>query len=229
MMFAAPCAFAQNTTGVFGPEVTPGSRAFEVRVAVVPGTDGRSDRFASRIHFQQSVTDDLRLRTVLQGADTPTDDFNFDFIQFEAQYQFLEDDVHGWDSAVRLDFQIADGSANQIGINWTSDIPLNSRWSLRGIVLAAVQIGPRRQDGLFLQTRGSISYKLKSGHQLQLQVFNNYGPTANFMDFDNQSHSLGPGFAGKIGEGWSYEASALFGVTDATPTADLRIFLTKSF
>ena len=99
---AASNANAQNVGGVFGPEVTPGSRALEFRTAFAPPSDGRPDRITSRLHYQQSVTDNLRLRAVVQGADTNTSGFDFDLVQFEAQYQFLEDEKAGIDSACLL-------------------------------------------------------------------------------------------------------------------------------
>lgn len=222
-------AFAQNTGGVFGPEVTPGSSAFEGRVAIAPGSDGRDRRFASRVHYQKAISDNLRLRAVVQGVDTQANGFEFAFVQLEAQLQFREDEIHGWDSAVRFDAQFADGGADLIGINWTSDIFLNDRWKLRGILMGAVQVGSERRSGAFLQTRSSISYKLDSNYQVQLQMFNNYGSSADFADFRDQNHAVGPAVSGKLGKDWSFEASALFGVTDAATDTDLRIFLTKAF
>lgn len=230
LLFLIPTAQAQNTGGVFGPDVAPGSQALEWRTTVAPGSDGRSDRVASRLHYQRSATDDLRLRAVLQGADEPAadSDFDFDFLQLEAQWQFREDEESGWDSALRLDLQIAEGRANLLGLNWTSDIPLGGVWRARGILMTAVQLGPQRGDGLFLQTRASISYGLGNGTRLEVQSFNIYGSTKGFGDFNDQNHAVGPAVAGKFGRRWSYEASVLFGVTDATADADFRFFISRS-
>jgi len=226
----AATASGQNTTGVFGPEVTPGERSAEVRVAFAPRSDGSEARVASRIHYQHAVTDTLRLRAVLQGADRPGgSDFDFDFVQFEAQWQFLEDETHGWDSALRLDGQIAQDRADLTNLHWSNDVPLGESWVLRGILLAGFQIGDSRASGLFLQTRASLRYKLSPNYSLQVQVFNLYGSTANMPAGQNQNHSVGPAVAGKLGRGWSFEASTLFGVTRAAPDADLRLFLTKAF
>lgn len=227
-LLTSPHVFAQNTGGVFGPEVTPGSRAFEARFAAAPASDGRPSRFASRVHYQQSVSENLRLRVVVQGADTPGDNFDIDFVQFEAQFQFREDEIHGWDSAVRFDVQLADDRADFFGVNWTSDFYLSDRLSFRGVLLGAVQLGSERTNGLFLQTRTSLRYKLTPDHQLQLQMFNNYGSSADFQDFGNQDHSIGPAVSGKLTQGWSYEASALFGVTSAAPDTVLRVFVTRT-
>ena len=227
----APTAYSQNTGGVFGPEVTPNSRALEWRTSVAPGSDGRSDRIASRLHYQQTVSDDLRLRAVLQGADEPAagSDFDFDFLQLEAQWQFLEDEKDGWDSALRLDLQLAEGRADLLGLNWTSDVILGGPWRARTVLLTAIQLGSQRADGLFLQTRTSLSYALGSGTQLQLQSFNIYGSTDGFGDFSDQNHALGPAVAGKFGRKWSYEASLLFGLTNATADTDFRLFISRSF
>lgn len=226
----ASVASAQNVGGVFGPEVTPGSRALEFRTAFAPPSDGRPDRITSRLHYQQSVTDDLRLRVVVQGADTNVSGFDFDLVQFEAQYQFLEDEKAGVDSAVRLDVLINDDvGPNLVSFNSTTDVPLGERWVWRGVVLAQVQFGPDRSDGLFLQTRSSLRYKINKAVNIQAQVFNFYGSTADFPDFRDQVHSVGPALAAKLGQGWSVEASTLFGLTNASSDVDFRVFLTKSF
>jgi len=166
----------------------------------------------------------------VQGADTNVSGFDFDLVQFEAQYQFLEDEQHGIDSAVRVDLLINDNvGPNLVSFNSTTDVPLGERWVWRGVVLAQVQFGEDRSDGLFLQTRSSLRYKINKAVNIQAQVFNFYGSTANFQDFDDQVHSVGPAISAKLGQGWSVEASTLFGVTDATADVDFRIFLAKSF
>ncbi len=223
-------AIAQNVGGVFGPEVTPGSKALEFRTAFAPPSDGRPDRITSRLHYQQSVTDNLRLRAVVQGADTNVSGFDFDLVQFEAQYQFLEDDRHGIDSAIRVDLLINDDiGPNLVSFNSTTDVPLGDRWVWRGVALAQVQFGDDRNDGLFLQTRSSLRYKVNPALNLQVQVFNFYGSTADFPDFRDQVHSVGPAISAKLGQGWSVEASTLLGLTNASSDVDFRIFLAKAF
>ena len=223
-------AAAQNVGGVFGPDVTPNSRAIEFRTAFAPPSDGRPDRITSRLHYQQTVTDNLRLRAVVQGADTNVSGFDFDLVQFEAQYQFLEDEKAGIDSAVRLDVLINDDvGPNLVSFNSTTDVPLGERWVWRGVVLAQVQFGDDRADGLFLQTRSSLRYKINKAVSIQAQAFNFYGSTADFPALRDQVHSVGPALAAKLGQGWSLEASTLFGLTNASSDVDFRVFLAKSF
>ena len=226
---ATGAAAAQNVGGVFGPEVTPDSKAIEYRIAASPGSDGRPGRVASRFHYQQTVTDNLRLRAIIQGADTATSGFDYDLVQFEAQYQFLEDETAGFDSAVRFDAVIRDGRPDILSFNWTNDVPLTERWSVRGLTLAQVQVGDDRADGLFLQSRFSAAYRATDRYRLELQLFNFWGTTDDFQDINDQNHSLGPAIGVNIGQGWAIEASTLFGLTNATPDADFRLFLVKSF
>ncbi|MEM7004903.1 MAG: hypothetical protein AAF498_03405 [Pseudomonadota bacterium] len=225
----SPVAFAQNAGGVFGPEVTPNSKAAEVRFIFAPASDGRPDRFTSRFHYQQTISDSIRLRGVIQGADTSTSDFDYDLVQFEAQWQFAEDEDRGWDSALRLDLQIADDRPDLIALNWTSDVLLSERFFVRGIAQGGFQIGDNRQDGLFLQSRFGLNYRTDPGYTFQIQVFNFWGTTSDFQDLNDQNHSIGPAVSGPIGEKWSFEASSLFGLTDATADVDLRLFLTRKF
>lgn len=229
LFFLDQSAFAQQTGGVFGPGVTPGARDAEVRVSFSPADNGRPDTLASRFHYQHSLTDNFRLRGVVQGRGAPIGGFDYDFVQFEAQWQFRDQAIDGWSSALRFDLQFAGDQRDLVSFNWTSDVPLSEQLTFRNIILAQVQFGDGAQDGLFLQTRSALKYKLNSTFTLDLQSFNIYGSTAGFPDFDQQNHALGPALSGKLGNGWSFEASALFGVSAAASDADLRLFLVKSF
>lgn len=228
LVCASP-AMAQNVGGVFGPEVTPDSKAVEFRTAVSPRSDGRPGRIATRFHYQQTVTDNLRLRAIIQGQDTNTSGFDYDAVQFEAQYQFLEDEEAGFDSAFRFDVLLADDRPDLVSFNWTNDVKVSEKWSLRGLMLAQVQFGDLRNDGLFLQSRFSAAYRATSRYRLEVQLFNFWGTTDDFQDINDQNHSLGPAVGINIGKGWAVEASTLFGLTDAAPDADFRVFLVKSF
>ena len=227
LVFTLP-AMAQNTSGVFGPEVTPGSRAFEFRTVYSPSTRERGDRFASRFHYQQSVSDNLRLRGLIIGSNRQGAGFDFDVVQFEALYQFKEDEINGWDSALRLDFQHGKNRPDLAGLHWTNDFKLNDRWGLRAVLLTAIQTGNQRNKGVFLQTRSSLRYRTDTGHTLQLQMFNTYGSTANFPGFNDQVHTIGPAISGKLTQGWAFEMGALFGFSDRASNVDFRFFLSKS-
>lgn len=222
-------AEAQQTGGVFGPNITPDSQAVEFRVAFAPSDDGQPDAIASRFHYQATATDTLRFRAVVQGRGAPADQFDFDFVQFEAQWQFRNAEEHGWTSALRLDLQLADERRDLLGLNWTSDFKLSEKLTFRQVLLTAVQLGDQAQDGLFLQTRSALLYKISQNYSLQLQSFNLYGSTENIPEFDRQNHGVGPALSGKIGNGWAFEASALFGVSDAASDVDLRLFLVRNF
>lgn len=229
LMAAALPARAQNVGGVFGPEVTPASQAIEFRVAAAPRSDGRPARITSRFHYQNAVSQNLRLRAIVQGANTNTSNFDYDAIQLEAQYQFLENEKAGFDSAFRFDLLLAQDRADLVSFNWTNEFPIGERWAIRALGLAQLQFGPDRQDGLFLQTRASLAYKTNRKLTLEIQVFNTYGSTADFPGFDGQNHTLGPALIYKLSQGWSLEAGTQFGVTNAASDADFRVFLVKNF
>lgn len=229
LLVLAPVVHAQNVGGVFGPEVTPGSEAIEFRTAFAPPSDGRPDRITSRFHYQKSITDNLRLRGVVQGADTDIGGFDYDAVQLEAQYQFLEDEAAGFDSAIRVDLLIADDRPNLVSFNWTNDVPLSDHWSIRNNLLAQVQFGNDRGDGLFLQSRASVTYKVNKVYNFQIQTFSIYGSTDEFPAFRDQNHSIGPAVFIKFDKGWSVEASTLLGLTNASSDIDFRIFLARSF
>ena len=71
-------AMAQNTGGVFPPDVNEGHKSAQYRIAA----NLDNDRFAQRLHYQQAIDGDLMWRIVGQTRETATSDFDFDYVQF---------------------------------------------------------------------------------------------------------------------------------------------------
>ncbi|MEO0981213.1 MAG: hypothetical protein AAFX03_01010 [Pseudomonadota bacterium] len=231
LAFAATPASAQSLSGVFSPDVRPGSKAAEYRMAFTPSDDGDPDAFAARLHYQQSVTDNLRLRGIVVGEENDDGAFAFDSVQFEAQWQFREDDIHGYDSALRFDFEVgARGVPHEVNLNWTNQIFLGGPWFLRAIATADVEYGDDSDPGVEFGTRFGLNRRLGGGYRAEIQMFNSYGSTADFPGFDDQRHVVGPAITGPIGDSpWSFQASTLFGFSEAAADLDARLFIIRSF
>ena len=215
---------AQQTGGVFSPEINEGREAWQYRSAFNPDNDG----FAQRLHYQRAIDSDFMWRVIGQTVKTDDSDFDFDFIGAELFWELSDDDPdYRW--GVRFDAQFRDDDrAQQIGFNWLNQFYFDNGWGARAILLTTVQFGENSADGIGLQTRASVSKSLSKGRSVGIEWFSVYGTTSDFSDFDDQSHALGPRYSFPIANGWSVFAGALFGVTSGAPDSELRFWLTRS-
>lgn len=222
---ASPAAFAQNMAGVFGPVVDEGHSSAQYRL----GHDPDADRFAHRLHYQQSLNGDFMLRGVIQSRETAESDFDFDFIGAELFWQ-LTDDGQDWQSGLRFDVRLRDDDRpGNIGAHWSNQWALGDGWRARAVIMSFLNFGDNAPDGVFLQTRGQIHKALDGGNGIGFEIFSAYGSTENFADFDDQIHQIGPYISIPVTKDWEVFASALFGATDATSDANLKFWLTRSF
>jgi len=218
-------ALAQNTGGVFGPVVNEGHALLQYRATYDPDTDG----LAQRLHFERALNGEMMWRIVAQARRTDNADIDFDFVQGELFWQLTDDDKN-WQSGVRFDGRIRDeGRPGLLGVNWINQIRLSPQWSARFIALSAVNIGADAPDGVFIQTRAHLAYRLPAGHSIGVEVFNAYGSTADFRGLDEQSHQIGPFAAINVTKDFQVFAGALIGLTGASADQELRLWFTKSF
>ena len=222
-------AAAQNTGGVFPPMVNDGHKSAQYRIAINPDNAAGETGFAQRLHYQQSLNGDMMWRIVGQTRKTADSDFDFDFLQAELFWE-LSDDDDQHKTGLRFDARLRDENrAEQLGLNWSNQFNFENGWSARALVLTAVQIGDNAADGVSLQTRGQIARKLESGASLGVDMFNSYGRTGNIGSFDEQSHTIGPFVSTPIGNGLSIYAGPLFGISEAAPDLEARLWLTRGF
>ncbi len=216
---------AQNTGAVFRPGVTEGHSSAQYRATFDPDSDG----FAQRVHYQQSLNGDLMWRVVGGTRKTMDSDFDPDFLQAELFWELSEDE-DTWRTGFRFDLGArTDNRPANFGMHWTNQIALGDAWTARFIVLSGFDFGENSRDGIFLQTRASIAKKLDNGVSLGAELYNFYGSTSNFGGFEEQRHQVGPFASIPLTDSLSVYCGALFGVSNATPDQELRLWLTKSF
>lgn len=224
-LITAGSAAAQNTGGVFGPAVNAEHRSMQYRVTYDP--DG--DLLAQRFHYQQALDGDFMLRGVVQGRKTADSDLDFDYLQAELFWD-LGEDGDSWRQGLRLDLRVRDDDRpSTVGLNWTNQWALAGSYRARFLVLTSVDAGDNARDGLFLQSRGSLVRRLGNGPLVGLEIYNSYGSTDRIPPFEDQRHQAGPILDASLGAGRSLYANVLFGLTEATPDAELRLWLTLSF
>lgn len=230
--FSTFSADAQTVGSVFGPGVDEGERQWEYRIGIAPdeGFDGDA-AINQRLHYQHALNDSVRLRGIIQGANSNQGDLEFRFVQGEILWQVIEKTPNGNQGGFRFDFRLNEGDdgANQFGLNWTSQLDLDNGWHLRGLVLFDADVGDRARDGIFVETRVSASRKLDNGLRVSLDSFNDYGNTdAGFGSFDDQQHLLGPTVSGPIGDqGWGWYAGALFGLSESASDSEFQFRIAK--
>lgn len=224
-LFATPMAAAQNTGGIFSPVVNDDHRSAQYRVTYNPDTEG----LAQRAHYQQSINGDLMWRGLVSARKTSDSDVDFDFVQAELFWE-LSDDDDRWKRGLRFDARIRDDDRpGLLGMHWTNQFPVTDNWNARFVALSAIDVGDDARDGVFLQTRGNVFTRLDTGQTVGVEVFNSYGSTDDFRDFEEQTHQIGPFASFPVAEDWSLFTGALLGLTDASADAELRLWLVRGF
>lgn len=225
--FAAttPLAMAQNTGGIFPPMVNEGHKSAQYRVSYDPDSEGLSQR----VHYQQAINGNLMWRGLVSARKTDESDVDFDFVQAELFWE-LSDDDDAWKTGFRFDARIRDDDRpGLIGIHWTNQFPVTENWNGRFVALSAFDVGNDARDGVFLQTRGNLFTRLESGQTVGVELFNAYGSTNEILDLDKQGHSIGPFASFPVSDRFSLFTGVLFGLTDASADAELRLWITRGF
>lgn len=232
LQLAAAPAVAQSVSGVSGSDVKVGEDVFEYRFAFAPDNDGREEAFTHRFHYQHGFNDKWRGRVLLLMGNRGGNALKTQAVSFEVLRQFLESEkTGGWDSAIRTDvvFSTVEGRSNRVRIGWHNSFHLSERLELRAILLLGKEFGDNPRDGVSIETREEVTYKLENGIRVGVQAFNNFNTTAHVGSFDEQRHQVGPVVKGRLGDHLRYEASALFGISDDPTDIDARFFVSYAF
>lgn len=225
LVLTGQSAIAQNNAGVPPPGVNEGHRSAQYRVAFNPDTDN----FSQRLHYQQSIDGDFMWRAVLQVRETPASAVDLDYIRAELFWE-LETGNEGWKTGFRFDGQYtSDNRPGFVGALWLNQFQLAPRVSARLALVTRYQIGDNRRDGLFLQSRANLAYAASEDVSIGVESFNTYGFTSDIGPIGEQNHVAGPFANIRLGAKWGLTTSALFGMTQASPDAELRLWLTRRF
>lgn len=215
---------AQNTGTVFSPDIKADDREWELRLAY----DNDADTFAKRLHYQHAFSEAFRMRGIVTYRSDSTQDFDYRYFRLEGQYQFLEDETAGFDSALRLELQFADGDdpPSRVRLGWTNKYDLNDLWQVRGILLTGHRFGPESPGGYLLETRAQISRKLNDSLAVAVDYYGDFNDTNRVGSFDDQEHQLGPVLKFDLTDKIEGMAAILFGLSDSTAEREFRLFLT---
>ncbi|MCR9279210.1 MAG: hypothetical protein NXH85_14695 [Pseudomonadaceae bacterium] len=217
-------AHASTTGGVFGPVVDEGHRSLQYRAA----HDLDSHAFSHRLHAQSALTGSLMLRGVIQGRKTNDARSDLDLLQAELFWE-LSDDQSASKHGLRVDLTWRDDQQpSSVGLNWMSDWTTSSGWLLRAIAMSDIQFDSNRASGVGLQTRMHASKPINNRTRAGVELFSRYGRTDDLAGINDQSHLAGPIIDIRTDNGWSVFTGVLLGLTNGSPDAQIRLWLTRS-
>ncbi len=221
---AAGAAHAQNLGGVFSPVVRAGTSAIQYRASLDPETSA----LAQRVHVQRAFGDRRMWRLAASVRTTGASDVDLDQLRAELFWQ-LSPAGRAHQHGVRFDLVLRDDRRPQsLGLNWSHNYAISPDWSVRGILLTSLDFGENRSDGLGLQTRGQLVRKLSGARRAGLELYSAYGRTAGLARLREQRHQAGPFLVQPLDPAWSVRLDGLFGLTPASPGAEVRLRLTRS-
>lgn len=222
-------SFAQNTSSVSGPAVSAGEREIEYRFGWIPENDGASDRFRHRVDYGQSLGERTAFKLFANVSNRPGEALSLDNINAEYKIELTPEASDVWQSAVRLDVRLTDGTApERAGLNWLNQWQLTETVRARGQLIATRQFGSNAASDVSFELRTSLIWDLRDGYSLSLLSFQPLGTHRNF-GLSTSEKQLGPTLSGPLPNGLRWTAGTLFGLSDEAPSHDLRFWLSKDF
>ena len=220
-------AFAQNTTGVFGPTVDADDHNLVYRAAIV--FDDGDDSWGQRIHYERAVNDRFRPRIVVATRERGGNQVDLDFVRLEAVLQ-LTPDERKWQRGLRFEARMRDEGAEEIRVNFANQWSLGDGWRARAILLNTLQVADRTNDELQFSTRLGVSRKLDGGARVGVHGFFGLGDTSGLNVLNDRVDSeAGPFVAFDISDNVDMYIGTLHALTDGSPDTQLRIFVGRSF
>lgn len=220
-----PSAWAQNTSGVFGPVIDADDHGWEYRGSYSADDGDYNQRF----HYQRAINGDLRWRIVGALRTTDDSDFDPDFARAELVWQ-VSPDQQLYQTGFRFDARYRfDDRPGDLTVHWTNQWKQIDDWTLRFVVGATKQISNDPADGILIQTRAAATTSLTNGPKIGLEWFAEYGSTDDWLGLDDQEHQVGPVAVWTLNPDWSLYTGALFGATDVTPDAELRFRVSRAY
>ena len=126
-----------NTAGVFPPVVQEGHRSLQYRVTLNPDTGA----FGTRLHYQESLNDDVMLRGIVHASESATGHSKVDFVQGELFWDLSEDTDrlrHGFRFDARARGR---GEPSSVSVNYGLQYNISPQWQARLAVLNTRSFG----------------------------------------------------------------------------------------
>lgn len=232
--FLTAPAGAQSLTGNVGSAgISQGERSVEFRT----GFDGEGNA-ASRLHYDQALTDWYQFRVIGAFRRPDGEDWDFAGLTFENWFQWSEEaeDKSGFNGGLRLSYGLSDGpGTDEIETRLTLTDKFAAVWEWRANFIAEVEVGDGSEGGAALQTRAQITRALGanafgSGNwRLGIEAFSEYGNTRDIPGFEDQAHQIGPVLKVEWENGLYLQTAVRSGVTRGADDTMAKLFIGREF
>jgi hypothetical protein len=215
-------AHAQTVGDVAGPDVNPNTGQVSWRTGFRPESDRRREALAQRLHVQWAPNGQLHLRAGAVWTRSGNQGLGFNNLFGEVLWQTHENEVAGFDSALRFDLQVADTDRdrNRVRATWLAQRALADTWEARMNLSVAQQFGDRANEDIIFGAGALVSRALVGRQRLGLEATH---------DTLSEVTQVGPMLFGPITGPWSYTATVLAGASNAAAPTEFRVFLNRSF
>jgi len=225
-----------SVSSVSGADVKKGKGKIILRSAFAEDeTKSGDNRFYSKYGVSYGLSESFGIELVTEQLNKPDDSYEHEKASFKLTYQFLEDEDAGFDSAVRLTYDLDDNDkgADEVEVRFMNSYKTDGGYKLTNNIILENEVGPDATSGLQLETRWQITKKFDIGLETPIQagfeMFNDFKNLRFIDDQWNQDHEIGPVVKGVFSDTITYQTGILLGMGDDSPRASYRFFLYKSF
>ncbi|REJ71499.1 MAG: hypothetical protein DWQ28_01950 [Proteobacteria bacterium] len=214
-----------NTAGVFPPVVQEGHRSLQYRVTLNPDTGA----FGTRLHYQESLNDDVMLRGIVHASESATGHSKVDFVQAELFWDLGEDTDrlrHGFRFDARARGR---GEPSSVSVNYALQYSVSPQWQARLAVLNTRSFGGKANTDIQFQARSQLSYRASQAVSLNLEYYSQLGAIDDFNPWKNQKHQIGPSVTWRIANDWTLYGGFLSSMNNSSPDTVYRMWVTKAF
>ena len=214
-----------NTAGVFPPIVQEGHRSLQYRITVNPDTGA----FGTRLHYQESLNDDVMLRGIVHASESATSHSKVDFVQGELFWD-LSEDTDRLRQGFRFDARARGrGEPSSVSVNYGLQYNVSPQWQARLAVLNTRSFGAKANTNIQFQARSQLSYRASRAVSLNLEYYSQLGAIDNFNPWKNQKHQIGPSVNWRVTHGWTLYGGFLSSMNNSSPDTVYRMWVTKAF
>lgn len=221
-----------TTLNVSAPEVKEGAGVVEYRTGIdFADEENRRQSVSEYLHVDYGLNDTLALRLAGSGRKRGADDMEYAATQAEARLQLFEDEVSGFDGALRFSYQLADGDdkPDTLGVAWLAQHRV-AAFTLTYNLTLSHQLGEDRADGLLGDARWQVTAPLpETSLQLGLEGFHNVGELGDMGGWNTQQHRIGPVLKGKLTDGVGFQLGYLTAISAAAPEQAVKLFVSWGF
>lgn len=223
---------SSSTGGVSSPLVKEGLSTIEWRNGYATDDDGVDDeRYRSRVHASYGISDRFGL-TLISAVDKRKDQsLQYDSTGLEIDTTLLKQDENGLLSGgIRIAYTLKDGDKKPD----SGEIRLmlqrkQGDWDLRANQIFSHEAGEDSEGGLEAETRWQVTNKIMDKVAVGLQGYHEFGRLKEDVDYDDQSHSVGPLARYNVTENVFTEVGYRRGISDGAPDNTFRANLGYSF